>query len=91
MQGQAVSEVRLLHFAMNSTFVVKDNNARKSRNNEKLCPSFFMSIMSDDLTMIECLLAGRKMKLQDISSIKWKETKVAHPGVFDGKGRGDET
>ena len=22
------------------------------------------------------------MKLQDISSIKWKETKVAHPGVF---------
>ena len=47
--------------------------------------------MSDDLTMIECLLAGRKMKLQDISSIKWKETKVAHLGVFDGKGRGDET
>ena len=41
--------------------------------------------MSDDLTMIECLLAGRKMKLQDISSIKWKETKVAHPGVFVGE------
>ena len=31
--------------------------------------------MSDDLTMIECLLAGRKMKLQDISSIKWKRQK----------------
>ena len=42
--------------------------------------------MSDDLTMIECLLAGRKMKLQDISSIKWKETKVAHPGVFTERG-----
>ena len=51
-------------------------------------------LLSDDLTLIECLLADSKMRLQDISSIKWKETKVAkvaHPGVFDGKGRGDET
>ena len=48
-------------------------------------------LLSDDLTLLECPLAGSKMRLQDISSIKWKETKVAHPGVFDGKGRGDET
>ena len=48
-------------------------------------------LLSDDLTLIECLLADSKMRLQDISSIKWKETKVVHRGVFDGNGRGDET
>ena len=47
--------------------------------------------VSDNLTLIECLLADSKMRLQDISSIKWKETKVVHRGVFDGNGRGDET
>ena len=33
--------------------------------------------LNDDLTMIECLSAGSKRRLQDNSSTKWKETKVA--------------